>query len=91
MSYLAYLLGAGIELIYNHALKLQNIIEYDRSKYLREALAHEAIYDYIHRNKIRRGLYLTFAINNINALDRFLTSNLKNKIIDLISQQVFKA
>ncbi|WP_426605680.1 EAL domain-containing protein [Spiroplasma endosymbiont of Glossina fuscipes fuscipes] len=89
MSYLAYSICGIIELIYIHALKLQNIIEYDRNSYVREALAHDAIYNVIHKNKIRHGIYFTFMINNVEKLDRFLNSNIKNKIIDLISNQVF--
>ncbi|WHQ37214.1 EAL domain-containing protein [Spiroplasma sp. SV19] len=89
MSYFAYSICGIIELIYIHALKLQNIIEYDRNSYVREALAHDAIYNVIHKNKIRHGIYFTFMINNVEKLDRFLSSSIKNKIIDLISNQVF--
>lgn len=88
MSYFTYSICAIIELIYIHALKLQNIIEYDRNSYVREALTHDAIYNVIHKNKIRHGIYFTFMINNVEKLDRFLSSNIKNKIIDLISNQV---
>ncbi|ELL44792.1 EAL domain-containing protein [Spiroplasma melliferum] len=89
MTYFAYSICGIVELIYVHAIKLQNIIEYDRNSYVREALAHDAIYNLIHKNKIRRGIYFTFMINNIEKLDKFLNSNVKNKIIDLISHQVF--
>lgn len=89
MTYFAYSICGIIELIYVHAIKLQNIIEYDRNIYVREALAHDAIYNLIHKNKIRSGIYFTFMINNIEKIDKFLNSNVKNKIIDLISHQVF--
>lgn len=89
MSYFAYSIYGIIELIYIHALKLQNIIEYDRNSYIRESLAHDAIYNVIHKNKIRHGIYFTFMINNVEKLGGFLSGNIKNKIIYLISNQVF--
>ena len=88
-SYLGYGIEWIIEMIYEHAIKLQNIIEYDRTTYIREALAHEAIYDLINRQKIQRGVYFTFEINNINKLDKIVSGNIKNKIIDVVARQVF--
>ncbi|QGS51539.1 EAL domain-containing protein [Spiroplasma tabanidicola] len=86
-GYITYAYFAIINQIYNHALKLRNLVTYDYQYYLNQASAHDEILNYIHKNKIRFGTYFTFFISNYDKFDEKVNNEIRETVVTSIAKQ----
>lgn len=89
-AYLTYGFVTLVNQIYNHALKLQNILTYDNTYYINNVGAEGEIKQLIQKTNTQHGFYINFFISNYDKFESIVKNEIKEFIVNHITDEVYQ-
>ncbi|WP_339022898.1 EAL domain-containing protein [Spiroplasma endosymbiont of Crioceris asparagi] len=90
LGYILYGFVVIVEKIYNHALRLKNIVKFENDYYLNYSSKNSFLLEQIFDKNIKYGIYIHFFVSNYELFEKNLNSATRESIMKNITDQIYQ-